>query len=139
MEKQQLVKSNSFDITEKADNLVKNNDFFADLIEIMEDEKFANFFEKYFVDMNEVKISVVYMKLYQEFKKKWKKMTDEELDKKVNVFLIWKMMRDKDMNKFALHTVLNHLEAPKNVDIFEDLKQFFEFTEKKSLLNNDNK
>jgi len=134
----QLVKSDSFDISEKADNLVKNNDFFADLIEIMEDEKFAKFFEKYFVDMNEVKISVVYMKLYQEFKKKWKKMTDEELDKKVNVFLIWKMMRNKDMNKFALHTVLNHLEAPKNVDIFEDLKQFFEFTEKKSLLNNDN-
>ena len=136
MEKQ-LVKSDSFDISEKADNLVKNNDFFADLIEIMEDEKFAKFFEKYFVDMNEVKISVVYMKLYQEFKKKWKKMTDEELDKKVNVFLIWKMMRNKDMNKFALHTVLNHLETPKNVDIFEDLKQFFEFTEKKSLLNND--
>lgn len=133
----QLVKSDSFDISEKAAKLVKNNDFFADLIEIMEDEKFANFFEKYFVDMNEVKISVVYMKLYQEFKKKWKKMTDEELDKKVNVFLIWKMMRDKDMNKFALHTVLNHLETPKNVDIFEDLKQFFEFTEKKSLLNND--
>ena len=138
MEKQ-IVKSDSFDITEKANNLVKNNDFFADLIEIMEDKKFANFFEKYFVDMSEVKISVVYMKLYQEFKKKWKKMTDEELDKKVNVFLIWKMMRDKNMNKFALHTVLNHLETPKNVDIFEDLKQFFEFTEKKSLLNNDNK
>ena len=138
MEKQ-IVKSDSFDITEIANNLVKNNDFFADLIEIMEDKKFANFFEKYFVDMSEVKISVVYMKLYQEFKKKWKKMTDEELDKKVNVFLIWKMMRDKNMNKFALHTVLNHLETPKNVDIFEDLKQFFEFTEKKSLLNNDNK
>ena len=44
----------------------------------MEDEKFSNFFDKYFTDMNEIKISLVYMKLYKEFKNKWRELTDNE-------------------------------------------------------------
>jgi hypothetical protein len=124
-----LIKSDSFEIYEKGNDLIEHNDFFKDLVEIMENEKFSKFFEKYFKNMTEVKISVVYMKLYQEFKNRWKEMTEEELDKKVNVFLLWKMMRDRKMNKFALNTVLNHLDNPKKVNIFENLKEFVEFTE----------
>ena len=129
-----LKKNASFEIIEKGEDLLKNNDFFKDLSEIMEDPKFNNFFKKYFKDMSEAKVSLVYMKLYDVFKEKWKQMTDEELDQRINVFLLWKMMRSKDLNRFALHTVLDHFESPKKTDIFNELKQFIEFTDKKLIL-----
>ena len=68
------------------------------------------------------------MKLYNEFKKRWKVLTDKELDKKVNTFIIWKMMRDKNINKFTISTVMKSLED-KNTDIFTELQQFMQLNE----------
>ena len=126
----QLTRNNSFDVKKKGEKVLETHDFYRDLSEIMEDKKFVNFFNKYFTSMTETKITLVYMKLYNEFKNKWKELTDTELDKKINVFLLWKMMKDRNMNKFALHTVIDHLEHPNEVDIFNELKQFIEISEK---------
>ena len=129
-----ITKNASFEILEKGAEILDNNDFFKDLSDVMEEPKFNNFFKKYFKNMSEAKISLVYMKLYDVFKDKWKKMTDKELDQRINVFLLWKMMRSKDLNRFALHTVLEHFESPNKIEIFEELKQFIEFTEDKKLV-----
>ena len=126
----QLTRNNSFDVKKKGEKVLETHDFYRDLSEIMEDKKFVNFFNKYFTSMTETKITLVYMKLYNEFKNKWKELTDTELDKKINVFLLWKMMKDRNMNKFALHTVIDHLEHPNEVGIFDELKQFIEISEK---------
>ena len=126
----QLTRNNSFDVKKKGEKVLETHNFYRDLSEIMEDKKFVNFFNKYFTSMTETKITLVYMKLYNEFKNKWKELTDTELDKKINVFLLWKMMKDRNMNKFALHTVIDHLEHPNEVDIFNELKQFIEISEK---------
>ena len=40
------------------------------------------------------------------------------------------MMKDRESNKFALHTVLKHFENPKKVDIFNDLKEFIIISDK---------
>lgn len=132
-----ITKNASFEILEKGSEILDNNDFFKDLSDVMEEPKFNNFFKKYFKNMSEAKISLVYMKLYDVFKDKWKKMTDKELDQRINVFLLWKMMRSKNLNRFALHTVLEHFESPKKVEIFEELKQFIEFTDDKKLVLKD--
>ena len=39
-----LIKSDSFEIYEKGNDLIEHNDFFKDLVEIMENEKFSKFF-----------------------------------------------------------------------------------------------
>ena len=132
-----ITKNDSFEITKnKGQNIINNHDFFNDLSELMEDTKFENFFNKYFTTMTETKITIVYMKLYQEFKNKWKNMNNEELDKRINVFLLWKMMRDRHINNFALHTVLNHMEDPKKTNIMDDLQQYIEITDKNMKLKN---
>tara|TARA_B100000674_G_C37844094_1_gene916746 strand:- start:335 stop:751 length:417 start_codon:yes stop_codon:yes gene_type:complete len=125
-----IKKSESFEIREKGEAILENHDFFRDLSEIMEDKKCAKFFKKYFSSLSESKISIVYMKLYEEFKNKWKQLTDTELDKRINIYLLWKMMRDSEANKFALHTVLSHMENPKKKDLFEDIKDFMIISEK---------
>ena len=70
------------------------------------------------------------MKLYQEFKKTWKKMTDNELDKRINTFLLWKLMKDKEINRFTLHTVMKHLEDPNKVNIIDEMKEFIDISDK---------
>jgi hypothetical protein len=131
MEENKIIKKNdSFEILDQGEKVLSSHDFYRDLSEIMEDEKFSNFFDKYFTSMNEIKISVVYMKLYQEFKKTWKKMTDNELDKRINTFLLWKLMKDREINRFTLHTVMKHLENPNKVNIIDEMKEFIDITDK---------
>ena len=66
----------------------------------MENDEFSSFFKKYFNNKTEAKITIIYMKLYQEFKDKWRELNDAELDARINAYLLWKMMRNKDSNKF---------------------------------------
>jgi len=131
-----IVKQNSFDIIkDSGQELIDTNDFFKDLSDIMEDDKFSKFFNKYFFNLTESKITIIYMTLYNEFKTKWKELNDEELDKKINVFLLWKIMKDRKMNKFAIQTVLNKLDNP-NTNIFNELKEFIEISDKTLKLKN---
>ena len=126
-----IVKQNSFDIVRnEGDKLIQDNEFFKDLTEIMENETFAKFFKKYFYDSTESKITIIYMTLYQEFKTKWKELNDTELDKRINTFLLWRIMKDTKTNKFAIQTVLNKLEKPNHSkEIFDELKEFIQISE----------
>ena len=126
-----ITKQDSFErVVTKGKEIIETNDFFRDLSDIMEDEKFSTFFNKYFIDSNEVKVTMIYMKLYNAFRQKWKDLSSEQLDKRINTFLIWKIMKDRDTSKFAIHTVMEHLDKPKNVDILEELKEFISVSTK---------
>ena len=126
-----LVITNNQDteLLEKGQSILNNHEFFNDLSELMEDTKFNAFFEKYFTDMNEIKVTLTYMKLYKEFKNKWRTLTDTELDKRINIYLMWKMMKNPTTNRLALHTVLKHFENPKSNNIFNDIQEFMSITD----------
>ena len=65
-----LVKQNSFDIIrDNGNTLLETNEFFKDLSDMMENEMFRNFFKKYFYNSTESKITLIYMTLYEEFKR----------------------------------------------------------------------
>lgn len=120
-----ITKINSNDMTDKGGKLIEKNEFFRDLSELMENEKFSIFFEKYFKNMSESKITLVYMKLYNEMKTKYKEINDEELDKRINVYLMWKIMSNRHLNKFTLHSILDNLEnPPKKYEILKEISEF---------------
>tara|TARA_A100000164_G_C21602185_1_gene628029 strand:+ start:159 stop:617 length:459 start_codon:yes stop_codon:yes gene_type:complete len=129
-----LIQNKSQEIKEKGEEILENHDFFKDLSELMENDKFSIFFDKYFTNMNESKITLVYMKLYKEFKEKWVDLRKEELDKRINVFLLWRLMRDKDINNFVLHTIINKMEGKNKNDVYDDLTEFIKLTDKSFLL-----
>lgn len=125
-----LTRQTSFDvIRDNGNKLIETNEFFKDLTEIMENEMFCNFFKKYFCNTTESKITLIYMTLYDEFKTKWKELNDTELDKRINIFLLWRIMKDRKTNKFAIKTVMNKMENPKNTDIFNEMKEFIQITD----------
>ena len=121
---EKIVLTPSKSIIQKGEEILDSHEFYKDLSELMEDPKFTKFFDKYFKTMNDTKVTLVYMNLYKEFKSKYKELNDKELDKRINIFLIWKMMKDRDINKFALHTVLNHMDNPKKTNILDEFQRF---------------
>jgi len=121
---EEIVITPSKSIIQKGEEILDNHEFYKDLSDLMEDKKFSNFFDKYFKTMSDTKVTLVYMNLYKEFKNKYKELNDKELDKRINIFLIWKMMKNRDINKFALHTVLNHMDNPKKGNIIDEFTKF---------------
>ena len=125
-----LIKQNSFDvIRDNGNTLLETNEFFKDLSDMMENEMFRNFFKKYLYNSTESKITLIYMTLYEEFKSKWKELNDTELDKRINVFLLWRIMKDRKTNKFAIDTVLKKMDNPNNIDIFNEMKEFINISD----------
>tara|TARA_B100000795_G_C22757630_1_gene422200 strand:- start:276 stop:680 length:405 start_codon:yes stop_codon:yes gene_type:complete len=114
-----IMKYTSVDKLE-GDRLLKENDFFQDLVSLMENEQFKIFFKKHMFDWTSVKSTVIYMKLYDELKTKYKKITDTELEESIVVYLLSKIMRDKNLRPFSIKTVDKIYETGKG-DFFEEL------------------
>ena len=130
----QLVKTNQNEIiTETIPDIISENEFFKDLTDIMEDEKFMKFFTKYMGSWLDIKSSVIYMKMYDEFKKKYESLNDDQLDKNLVVFLLTKVMRDKELRPFSINAIDNMLDG-KKVKFFKEFEKILK--SKNKLLKN---
>jgi hypothetical protein len=110
-----LIINNINNIIKKENGLelIKNNEFFKDLSDIMSDDKFKTFFNKYFKTMDEIKTTVIYMKLYDALREKYKTLSGEELSKCLNVYLIHHAMTDNKLRNKVIDSTLKHLENNK--------------------------
>ena len=93
--------------------LVENNDFFRDLSEVMSDEKVQRFFDKYFKNLEEIKATVIYMKLFRLFQQRYKDVSEEELSKYVNIYLLHQVMTEKDIRRTLITATMDHLNNNK--------------------------
>ena len=98
---------------EEGIKLVDKNDFFNDLSEVMSDEKVTRFFDKYFKNIEEIKSTVIYMKLFRLFQQRYKDVSQEELSKYVNIYLLHKVMKEKDVRRTLITATMNHLKNNK--------------------------
>ena len=114
---------------EAGEKIIENNEFLKDISDLMENKQFNNFFNKYMSDWMDIKCSVTYMKLYDEFKKKYKKLNNSDLDKSIIIYLLTKIMKDKKLRPWSIKTVDNMLKDRKT-KFFKEFEQFL-------LANND--
>ena len=71
------------------------------------------FFDKYFKNMEDIKSTVIYMKLYRVFQERYKELSNEELSKYVNIYLLHNIMNNKDLRKTLITETINHLQDNK--------------------------
>ena len=123
---------------EKGDKVLETNNFFKDLTSLMEDEKFVRFFDKWMCSWSEIKSTVIYMKLYKEFKEKYKEISNEELDKSITTYILCKIMRDKELRPFSIKTINNYYEKglSRKKEFFKDLELFLQNKEQLRLEDN---
>lgn len=110
---------------EEGRRILAENNFFQDLVKLMENEEFKTFFRKHMFDWASVKSTVIYMKLYDEFKTKYKNITDSELQESIVVYLLCKIMRNKDLRTFSIKTIDN-IYSDERKDFFQELENFID-------------
>ena len=97
-------------IDSKGKILIEQNNFFRDLTDIMNDDKFNKFFEKYFKTMEDIKTTVIYMKIFKLFENKYNELSNEELSKYVNVYLLHQIMTNSELRTSMISATIKHLE-----------------------------
>jgi predicted nucleic-acid-binding Zn-ribbon protein len=100
---------------------IENNDFFQDLCVLMENEEFKRFFDKHMNNWIDIKCSVTYMHLYNQFKSRYNEINDKELDNRIIVYLLSKIMKDKILRPWSINTIDKMLSDHK-VNFFEEFE-----------------
>ena len=132
MENSIIKKNDKIDICIKGKEIMEKNSFFKDLSTIMENDDFSKFFNKYLNDWVDVKSIIIYMKLYSEFKEKYKKNYDEELDKEVVIFMLKKIMNDRELRSFSIKTIKEKYDN-KKINFFKELENLLDIKNTKLL------
>jgi len=139
----QLINSNisneSFkkNIMKKGKIILKENDFFNDLDYIMSDNSFRIFYDKYFKDFNDVKVIILYMKLYETIQKEYFEINNKEIEKELLAYIIKEVMSDNFTRKIIMKSFdeYENNNNPKNkrfiLDIFNKKNNIKEITTNK--------
>ena len=96
-----MISNESFkkNIMKKGKIILKENDFFNDLDYIMSDDNFRIFYDKYFKDFSDVKIVLLYMKLYETIQKEYFEINNKEIEKELLAYIIKELMCDNFTRK----------------------------------------
>jgi len=100
---------------------LESNEFFQDLCGLMENEQFKRFLDKHMNNWLDIKCSVTYLHLFKQFKERYEKVNDKELDNRIIVYLLSKIMRDKNLRPWSISTVDKMLTNHK-VNFFEEFE-----------------
>ena len=100
---------------------LESNEFFQDLCGLMENEQFKRFLDKHMNNWLDIKCSVTYLHLFKQFKERYEKVNEKELDNRIIVYLLAKIMRDKNLRPWSISTVDKMLTNHK-VNFFEEFE-----------------
>ena len=87
----------------------------------MENEQFKRFLDKHMNNWLDIKCSVTYLHLFKQFKERYEKVNEKELDNRIIVYLLAKIMRDKNLRPWSISTVDKMLTNHK-VNFFEEFE-----------------
>ena len=100
---------------------LESNEFFQDLCGLMENEQFKRFLDKHMNNWLDIKCSVTYMHLYKQFKERYNEINDKELDNRIVVYLLSKIMKDKTLRTWSITTV-DKMLSDRKVNFFEEFE-----------------
>lgn len=101
-------------IEKEGEKLIEKNPFFKDLTTVMKNTEVKTFFDKYFTDMNSIKTTVIYMKIFRLLQEKYKTLSEKELSDYVNIYLLHRAMTTDGLRTKLINDTLEHLEDNRN-------------------------
>jgi hypothetical protein len=107
--------------------ILNENNFFKDLDNIMANNEFRNFYDKYFNNFTDTKIILLYMKLYETLQLEYKEKNGYEIEKELLAYIMKELMSDNISRKNIIEAFNDYTEnkyKDKNkkylLDIFEN-------------------
>ena len=107
-----VVKNNQVDFVKdkKLETFIKKegkqiydkNTFLKDLHNMMQNEQFREFYDKYYKDWGEIKVMMMYMKLYENIETEYLKKYNEKISKEMIMYIIREIIRNNDTRQFTL-------------------------------------
>ena len=114
-----ISKNNTSDVEE-------NNIFFNDLIDIMTNEEFKTFYNKYFTDWNDIQAMVFFMKLYSTIDYEFTRQFNKQIDKSEMQIVLSNVMNNSNTRKIALSLFNDYKDCTdyKKTESFRTLLSF---------------
>lgn len=103
-------------IIDSGKKILEENIFFKELDDMMTDEKSRSFYDKYFKNYSDIKISILYMKLYETIQKEYFEINNHEIEKELLAYMIKELMSNKESLKKIISS-FNDFENNKDKNI----------------------
>lgn len=112
----EIIKNN---IKKEGDKILSENNFFKDLDKVMNSE-FRTFYNKYFKNYSDVKITLLYMKLYETLQIEYKERYKTEIEKEYLAFIMKELMTDNSTRKQLMESFDRYTKDDKStvLDLF---------------------
>jgi hypothetical protein len=101
------------------------NVFFKDLVGLMQNVQFRNFYNEYFTEWSDIQVMIFYMKLYAMIELEYSKRYCREIDSDMVVYVMHNIMASKMTRKIALNLFKNY----KDGDDMAVLRPMLEFSQ----------
>lgn len=86
-------------IINEGKHILQENDFFNNLDNIMSDVNFRSFYNTYFKDFTDIKVVLLYMKLYETIQIEYKERNGVDIEREFLAYMIKELMSDNDSRK----------------------------------------
>jgi len=112
--------------------ILQKNNFFSDLVNLMENKEFKFFYEKYFNDWTDIETMIFYMKLYQSITNEYYERFEKEISKEIITYMMQKIMSNENMRKVAIYCFRKYKDQ--NYKSLTNLLSFDDESKQKSIL-----
>ena len=112
--------------------ILQKNNFFSDLVNLMENKEFKFFYEKYFNDWTDIETMIFYMKLYQSITNEYYERFEKENSKEIITYMMQKIMSNENMRKVAIDCFRKYKDQ--NYKSLTNLLSFDDESKQKSIL-----
>jgi hypothetical protein len=120
-------------IIKNGKEIIEENDFFRELNSIMNNNEFRIFYNKYFNDFSDIKVMVLYMKLYETIQKEYKDKNGNDIENEMLVFIMKELMNDNSTRKSILNSFQSYIDGQNSKDK-KFIMDIFEKKEKGNLI-----
>ena len=93
---------------DESNEILLNNPFYNDLGKLMENSEFKIFFDKYFSNRQDIRSTVLYMKLYREIQIKYKAKKGKDIDRIATLHFINYIMNDPSLRRTVVGAITDH-------------------------------
>lgn len=127
-------KSSIDNIINEGKIILKENDFFNDLDNLMNNSEFRNFYDKHFNDFTNTQIVLLYMKLYETLQVEYKEKNGCNIEKEVLAYIMKELMSDNISRKNIIKAFNNYSENKNKNNKKRYLLDIFENKNKKNII-----
>jgi len=114
--------------------ILSENSFFNDLDNIMNNNEFRNFYDKYFNDFTDTKVVLLYMKLYETLQIEYREKNGCDVEKEVLAYIMKELMIDNISRKNIFDAFNDYTENKNKNGNKKYLLDIFENKNKKNMI-----